>query len=200
MSNMGVHMKGDVKVKNRHFLRKFGVLIVSGVMILLLTSCGTRYVRPEVRTIAVADFQCDNEAVGRQAADILRLILIDKGYKVEPAAYEAQDDGDAAYGSHPANMYVIGDITSFKCEADDRQVTRRTQLAGAASSRIVSVRTIEKNKCEVGVKIRFVDAQSGKTVWSADVQDRPQGTKELTPYRVLRNILYRLGGHIPRDL
>jgi len=73
-------------------------------------------------------------------------------------------------------------------------------LAGTTNSRIVSVRTIERNKCEVGVRIRFVDAQSGKTVWSADVQDRPQGTKELTPYRVLRNILYRLGGHIPRGL
>lgn len=193
-------MKVDVKAINPFYQGKLGILLFSGVMLLFLSACGTRYVRPEVRTIAVADFQSDDEAVGRQAADILRLILVDKGYKVEPAAYEAQGDDDVAYGSHPANMYVIGDITSFRCEADDRQVTRRTQLVGAASSRIVSVRTIEKNKCEVGVKIRFVDAQSGKTVWSADIQDRPQGTKELTPYRVLRNILYRLGGHIPRGL
>ena len=193
-------MDADVKVMNRSYLKNLGVLLASGVMIFLLSSCGTRYVRPEVRTIAVADFQCDSEAAGRQAADILRLILIDKGYKLEPETYETHDDGEVAYGSHPANMYVIGEITNFNCEADDRQVTRRSQLAGATSSRIVSVRTIERNKCEVGVKIRFVDAQSGKTLWSADVQDRPQGTKELTPHRVLRNILYRLGGHIPRGL
>lgn len=175
-------------------------LIVLAFLLPGLQACATKYVRPEVRTVAVADFQCDNETVGRQAADILRLILIEKGYKVEPESYDGQDDGDVATGSHPANMYVTGVITNFSCTADDRQVTRRSQLAGATSSRIVSVRTIERNRCEVGVKIRFVDAQSGKTVWSADVQDRPQGTKELTPYRVLRNILYRLGGHIPRGL
>jgi hypothetical protein len=167
---------------------------------LALSACGTKYVRPEARLISVADFKCENETVGRQAADILRLILIDKGYKVEPESYDLQDDVDAAYGNHPANMVVTGAITSFACEADDRQVTQRSQLAGATSSRIVSVRTVEKNKCEVGVKIRFVDAQSGKTVWSAEVQDKPQGSKELTPYRVLRNMLYRLGGHIPRGL
>jgi hypothetical protein len=167
---------------------------------LFVSACSARYVRPEVRTIAVSDFKCENEAVGRQAADILRLILIDKGYKVEPESYDLQDDVDAAYGNDPANMVVTGVITSFGCEADDRQVTQRTRLAGTQSSNIVSVRTIEKNKCEVGVKIRFVDAQSGKTVWSAEVQDKPQGSKDLTPYRVLRNILYRLGGHIPRGL
>lgn len=111
-----------------------------------------------------------------------------------------QDDVDFAYGRNPANMYVTGVITRFQCEADDRQVTRKSRLAGAAHSRIVSVRTLERNRCEVGVKIRFVDAQSGKTVWSADVEDRPQGSRDLTPYRVLRNILYRLGGHIPRGL
>ena len=181
--------------RNRKWL--FALIMILAI---LLSSCGTRYVRPEVRMVSVSDFKCENEAVGRQAADILRLILIDKGYKVEPESYDLQDDVDAAYGNHPANMVVTGVITSFGCEADDRQVTRRSQLAGATSSRIVSVRTIEKNKCEVGVKIRFVDAQSGKTVWSAEVQDKPQGSKELTPYRVLRNILYRLGGHIPRGL
>ncbi len=181
--------------RNRKWL--FALIMIPAI---LLSSCGTRYVRPEVRMVSVSDFQCENEAVGRQAADILRLILIDKGYKVEPESYDLQDDVDAAYGNQPANMVVTGVITSFGCEADDRQVTRRSQLAGVTSSRIVSVRTIEKNKCEVGVKIRFVDAQSGKTVWSAEVQDKPQGSKELTPYRVLRNILYRLGGHIPRGL
>jgi hypothetical protein len=181
--------------RNRKWL--FALIMILAI---LLSSCGTRYVRPEVRMVSVSDFKCENEAVGRQAADILRLILIDKGYKVEPESYDLQDDVDVAYGNHQANMVVTGVITSFGCEADDRQVTRRSQLAGATSSRIVSVRTIEKNKCEVGVKIRFVDAQSGKTVWSAEVQDKPQGSKELTPYRVLRNILYRLGGHIPRGL
>jgi hypothetical protein len=175
-------------------------LLVILLLFLWLQSCGTKYVRPEARLISVSDFKCENEAVGRQAADILRLILIDKGYKVEPESYDVQDDVDAAYGNHPANMVVTGVITSFGCEADDRQVTQRSQLVGATSSRIVSVRTIEKNKCEVGVKIRFVDAQSGKTVWSAEVQDKPQGSKDLTPYRVLRNMLYRLGGHIPRGL
>lgn len=193
-------MNADWKMRRMFHLRGVCALLVSGLMLLALSACGARYVRPEVRTIAIADFQCENEAVGRQAADILRLILIDKGYKVEPESYDLQDDVDAAYGNHPANMVVTCAITSFNCEADDRQVTRRSQLAGATSSRIVSVRTIEKNKCEVGVKIRFVDAQSGKTVWSAEVQDKPQGSKDLTPYRVLRNILYRLGGHIPRGL
>ncbi len=174
--------------------------LVLAFLLLGIQACATKYVRPEVRTIAVADFQCDNEAVGRQAADILRLILIDKGYRVEPEAFDVQDDVDFAYGRNPANMYVTGVITRFQCEADDRQVTRKSRLAGAAHSRIVSVRTLERNRCEVGVKIRFVDAQSGKTVWSADVEDRPQGSRDLTPYRVLRNILYRLGGHIPRGL
>ena len=91
----------------------------------LLSACSTRYVRPEARTISVSDFKCENEAVGRQAADILRLILVDKGYKVEPESYDLQDDVDAAYGNHSANMVVTGVITSFNCEADDRQVTQR---------------------------------------------------------------------------
>jgi len=193
-------MNADWKMTRMFHLRRVCALLVSGLMLLALSACGARYVRPEVRTIAVADFQCDNETVGRQAADILRLILVDKGYRVEPDSYDSLDGTDGAYGSLSANMHVKGIITSFSCVADDRQVTWRSQLAGTTNSRIVSVRTIERNKCEVGVRIRFVDAQSGKTVWSADVQDRPQGTKELTPYRVLRNILYRLGGHIPRGL
>jgi hypothetical protein len=196
----GLKMKiEEGKAVNSDRNRKWLFVLIM-ILAIFLSACGTRYVRPEVRTVAVTDFKCENEAVGRQAADILRLILIDKGYKVEPESYDLKDDVDAAYGNHPANMVVTGVITNFTCEADDRQVSQRTRLAGAHSSQIVSVRTIEKNKCEVGVKIRFVDAQSGKTVWSAEVQDKPQGSKELTPYRVLRNMLYRLGGHIPRGL
>jgi hypothetical protein len=179
--------------------RQWYIFLVMGLT-LALSSCTARYVRPEVRLVSVSDFRCENEAVGRQAADIMRLILNDKGYRVEPESYDLHDNMEAGNGRDSSNMRVTGEITSFNCEANDRQVTRVSHLSGATSSRIVSVQTIEKNKCDVGVKIRFVDVNSGKTVWSADIQDRRQGSKELTSYRVLRDMLYRLGGHIPRGL
>lgn len=188
---------------NEYCLSRVPSIAILVLWLMASMGCGSHYVRPETRSIAVSDFRCESDAMGRQAADIMRLILIDKGYNVIPDAYDIQDESDGIYTSdqrHSANMIVTGEITTFKCEADDKINTRVSRLAGVYSSRVTTLSVVEKKRCEVGLKIRFVDVGSGKTLWSADVVDKPQGSKNLTPYLVLRNIMYRLGTHIPRGL
>jgi hypothetical protein len=173
------------------------------------SGCAVMYTPPRINTssktdvaflkykkIAVISFHNpQNKTSGQEAADILALGFVKKGFNVagsnEIAALIDQDD-----------VYTSGLTPEIKSRLRSAGIdgvvtgTIHEKFCSQPVSGLLLLKEKEKTHCAVNVETGLLDLDSGEIIWGATASDVKEG-KWVTADSVLRTVMWHIQERIP---
>lgn len=150
------------------------------------------------KKIAVIKFDCSNESVGQEVADLISITLMEKDYDIaERSQLRAiidenviiksglTDSDISALKIRGVDVIIVGSVTRYDCEQSKHVVV--TQYGGVAGT---------KNLCHASLSIKMLSLQNGDVLWAAQASHSKKGNG-MTAGKVLQNILEDMNDRIP---